>query len=178
MIARKLLIALTIGVLGLTVPAARAQLLRGTSESEFEDDPSQESDHLVEQWRIEDVISFVEGDYAVIGLNELADDAASYGGWLRLAGTVTETGPAVIALRCIGEDHLTGIGRIESVTADRVPILVLNFSGAGGNTEIRFQIHGDLDNFALLSGPVRKNPGATRGWEHAVNVKSIPESCH
>lgn len=128
-----------------------------------------------ELWQEEDVTSFVEGDYAVMGTPNPRDPDGdgAYVGWMRL----TAEGPELIARRCVGGRVQDGTGRVESVTADHIPVVILSFVSGPDKVEVRYQVHGDLSNYALLSGPTRRPLLESEGWEHSRTVDSIPESC-
>ena len=119
---------------------------------------------------VEDLAGFVAGRYLLIGRDP---QGRAYVGTLRLE----RAEGALSALRCVAGERLDGRAHIDFATADRVPVLDIDYGGAGGLDGARFVIDGDLDNSALLSGPVRWRGAAGRGWEHAHADPAAADEC-
>jgi len=107
-----------------------------------------------------DLPGFLEGDYGLIGKKPGSDD--TYSGTAR----IRQRGNKLEVLRCVGSFRLAGEGSIVPVTSDRIPNLKVRWRDAKNEYEGRYQINGDLDNYARLSGPYVLTEDQTKfGWE-------------
>lgn len=98
---------------------------------------------------------FLPGVYRVVG--KLPDSSETYTG--RVVIRAEAGGFQVI--RTIRGRTVTGRGRLESATADRVRVLRVRFSLDGRRYEATYLIHSDLDNYARLTGFVYPQGGKT-----------------
>ncbi len=107
-----------------------------------------------------DLPGFLEGDYGLIGKKPGSDE--TYSGTVR----IRQSGNKLEVLRCAGSSRLAGEGSIVSVTSDRIPNLKVRWRDGKNEYEGRYQINGDSDNYARLSGPYVLTEDQTKfGWE-------------
>ncbi len=107
-----------------------------------------------------DLPGFLEGNYGLVGRRPGTGETYS--------GTVTikarDGGLEVI--RCVGGSRHAGQGSIVLVTADRIPALSVRWGDGKKEYRGRYDIHGDADNYARLSGPyVAMEDEREFGWE-------------
>lgn len=97
---------------------------------------------------------FLAGTYRVVG--QEIDSDATYGGTVVFEGRQDH----LAVTREIRGETTRGTGRIEhALGPDAVAVLRVRFTRGGQAFEITYLVHGDLDNYARLSGFVYR-PGA------------------
>lgn len=107
-----------------------------------------------------DLPGFLEGDYGLIG--KRPGSGETYSGTVR----IRLSGDKLKVMRCVGTSRLAGEGSIVPVTSDRIPNLKVRWRDGRKEYEGRYQINGDPDNYARLSGPYVSTEDQTKfGWE-------------
>ncbi|MBN2516503.1 MAG: hypothetical protein JXC33_10790 [Deltaproteobacteria bacterium] len=105
---------------------------------------------------VEFLYEFLRGTYHVIG--RWPDSNESYNGKL----VITSKGNHLQVLRSINGEEIEGVGRIATVTADKIKVLMVEFSQRGRQYEATYIIDSDLDNFARLTGYLYLKTGETK----------------
>ncbi len=104
----------------------------------------------------EPLYDFLCGSYQVIG--RLPDSDQLYSGKAELK----RSGNHLEVLRLIGDRGGKGIGKIETVTPDKIKVLRVRFRSEGRDCEATYLIGSDLDNYGRLTGHVYFRGGETR----------------
>ncbi len=104
----------------------------------------------------EPLYDFLSGSYRVIGRLPNSDRTYSGKVELKLSGDHLEV------VRLIGGERVRGIGRIETVTSDKVKVLRVRYRAANQDYEATYLIGSDLDNNGRLTGYVRFKAGETK----------------
>jgi len=104
----------------------------------------------------EPLYDFLCGSYQVIG--RLPDSDQLYSGKVELK----RSGNHLEVLRLMGGRGVKGIGKIETVTSDKIKILRVRFRSEGKDYEATYLIGSDLDNYGRLTGHVYFKDGETR----------------
>lgn len=105
---------------------------------------------------VEFLYEFLQGTYQVIG--RWPDSSESYNGKV----VIKSRGDHLQVLRCIDGEEIEGVGRIATVTADKIKVLTVEFSQRGRRYEATYIIDSDLDNYARLTGYVYLQKGETK----------------
>ena len=90
--------------------------------------------------------SFLNGQYVIIG--KKADSDSTYYGTL----SVKSDKDKIIIIRNIDNIIINGSAKIDSVTADQIPVLRIWFNENNLDYEGTFLISSDLDNYGRLTG--------------------------
>lgn len=104
----------------------------------------------------EPLYDFLCGSYQVIG--RLPDSDQLYSGKVDLK----RLGNHLEVLRLMGGRAVKGIGKIETVTSDKIKVLRVRFRSEEKDYEATYLIGSDLDNYGRLTGHVYFKDGETR----------------
>jgi hypothetical protein len=104
----------------------------------------------------EPLYDFLCGSYQVIG--RLPDSDQLYSGKVDLK----RLGNNLEVLRLMGGRAVKGIGKIETVTSDKIKVLRVRFRSEEKDYEATYLIGSDLDNYGRLTGHVYFKDGETR----------------
>ena len=99
---------------------------------------------------------YLEGPYDLVG--KWADSQHTYAGKVRL---IRENDHLKIVRRIDGME-IEGVGRVETVTPDKIRVLRTGFTQDGQEYEGIYIIDADLDNYARLSGYLYLRAGGTK----------------
>jgi len=99
---------------------------------------------------------FMCGSYQVIG--RLPDSDQLYSGKIEFK----RSGNQLEVVRLIGGHRVTGIGKIETATSDKIKVLRVHFRSKDKDYEATYLIGSDLDNHGRLTGYVYFKDGKTR----------------
>lgn len=99
---------------------------------------------------------FLQGSYNVIG--KLPDSDQTYAGKVEF----NILGDQLEVIRRIEGRTVKGIGRIETVTPDKIRVLVVRFGQDDRDYEATYLIDSDLDNYGRLTGYVYLADGSTK----------------
>ena len=100
--------------------------------------------------------SFLRGTYQVIG--RWPDSNETYNGKV----VIKSKGDHLQLLRSINGEEIEGIGRIATVTFDKIKVLRVWFSQGGQRYKATYMIDSDLDNYARLTGHLYLKTGKTK----------------
>jgi ribosomal protein L19 len=106
--------------------------------------------------QVEFLYSFLRGTYQVIG--RWPDSNESYSGKV----IIKSKGDHLQLLRSINGEAIEGIGRIATVTFDKIKVLRVEFSQRGRRYKATYMIDSDLDNYARLTGHLYLKTGETK----------------
>ena len=104
----------------------------------------------------EPLYDFLCGSYQIIG--RLPDSDQLYSGKVDLK----RSGDHLEVLRLMGGRAVKGIGKIETVTSDKIKVLRVRFRSGEKDYETTYLIGSDLDNYGRLTGHVYSKNGETR----------------
>jgi hypothetical protein len=104
----------------------------------------------------EPLYDFLSGSYQVIG--RLPDSDQLYSG----KADLKRSGNHLEVLRLIGNRSVKGIGKIETVTPDKIKVLRVLFRSEERDYEATYLIGSDLDNYGRLTGHVYFKDRETR----------------
>lgn len=99
--------------------------------------------------------NFLNGSYRAIG--RFPDSKVTYSGSVVLK---YDKG-ALSVVRVINDREISGVGKIETATADAVKILRIRFQQDKQKYEAAYLIDSDLDNYGRLSGYWYREDGST-----------------
>ncbi len=103
----------------------------------------------------ESLYDFLCGSYQSIG--RLPDSDQLYSGKIE----IKRSGDSLEVLRLIGGRRVTGFGKIETVTPDRIKVLRVRFRSRERDYKATYLIGSDLDNYGRLTGHVHFEEGET-----------------
>ncbi len=103
-----------------------------------------------------DLYGFLSGSYVVIGKHP--DSTEIYSGQVNLE----ESDGQLQVVRIVNGRITRGIGKIEKAAGGDATVLRIRFDRDGKSYEGTYLVHGDLDNYARLTGYVYLADGSTR----------------
>jgi hypothetical protein len=105
---------------------------------------------------IDFLYGFLEGSYHLIG--RLPDSNTTYTGKV-----VLRKRDEKLEVICMIEGkEIRGVGRIETVTADKIKVLRIQYTDENKSYEATYLIDSDLDNYARLTGYLYLKQGGTK----------------
>jgi hypothetical protein len=104
----------------------------------------------------EPLYDFLCGFYQVIG--KLPDSNQLYSGKVEFK----RSGNQLEVVRLIGGHHVRGIGKVETVTPDKIKVLKVHFRSRDKDFEATYLIGSDLDNYGRLTGHIYFKDGGTK----------------
>jgi len=99
---------------------------------------------------------FLEGTYHLIG--RLPDSEKTYTGKTILK----KSGDKLDVIRIVEGKKIKGIGKIETVSVDKIKVLRVRFMDDNNSFETTYLIDSDLDNYGRLSGYLYLQKGRTK----------------
>jgi hypothetical protein len=105
---------------------------------------------------VEFLYTFLQGTYQVVG--RWPDSHEAYTGTV----VIKSEGDHLQVLRSINGEEVKGIGRIATATADKIKVLMVEFSQHRRRYEATYIIDSDLDNYARLTGYLFLKTGETK----------------
>lgn len=93
-------------------------------------------------------LDFMQGRYDAVG--RFPESAKTYSGKV----TLEVVGDSMKVTRVIGGKTIVGWGKLETATADKIPVFRVRFTDQGKKWEITYQVHTDMNNYARLTGYV------------------------